>query len=172
MEKAWREAQGFQMPYSQGGLRQLPQLQGAENALLDPSKLLADWMSKYQMSPYAKASMGNAKEAGLDAASNMGLMGSSTALNNIQQSSSDIMNADRSNFLNDLMQKYMAGIGIGQNIYNTGAATAGNLGKESLGVGENLGAAAYGKANAPGDLLKQMLAMAAEAAMQGQAPAM
>lgn len=168
MQQAWKQAQGFQSPYQQAGANQLGTLTGAENKLLDPSALLSNWMSKYQESPYAKQSQSNAKSAGLDAASSMGLMGSSSALNNIQKSSSDIMNADRSQFLNDLMQKYMSGVGIGQNIYNTGAATAGNMGNQALGVGENLGQAAYGARAAPGNRMADMMAMAAKMFMASQ----
>lgn len=165
MEAKWRQAQGFQEPFRQAGLDQTGRLTGAEDKLLDPSSLLADWMSKYQMSPFAQQSMQNAKASGLDAASSMGLMGSSAALNNIQKSSSDIMNADRQQFLNDLMQKYMAGIGIGQNIYGIGAQTAGNMGNQAVNVGGNTAEMAYGKANAPGNLLKDMLATGAKAAI-------
>lgn len=164
MQEAWQQSQGFQQPFLDAGKNQIGTLTGAENSLLDPSSLLGKWMESYKMSPYAQRSMENAKESGLGAASSMGLMGSSAALNNIQQSSSDIMNADRSQYLNDLMQKYMTGIGIGQNMFNTGAATAGNMGNQGLNVGENLGAAAYGEKNAPGNLLKDILAMGAKAA--------
>jgi hypothetical protein len=167
MQKAWQQAQGYEKPYQQAGLNQLGTLNNAENALLDPSKLLADWMGKYQMSPYAQRSMENAKQSGMGAASSMGLLGSSSALNNIQQSSSDIMNADRQQFLNDLMQKYMTGIGVGQNIYNQGATAAGQMGNQAIGVGENLGQAAYGAANAPGNRLLDVFGMLAKMGMQG-----
>ena len=168
MQQFWQQAMGFQQPYNQAGLGQLPTLTSAEGALLNPAALLKQWMGQYEMSPYAQKSLGNAKEAGLDAASTMGLMGSSSALGNIQQSASDIMNADRQNFLNDLMQKYMTGIGIGQDIYGRGAGMAAELGKEALGVGENLGQAAYGAKNAPGDVLRNLLSMAGKMAMQNQ----
>ena|SRR5882724_6674243 len=182
MQDAWKQAQqygqqgvGYQEPYRQAGIGQTDRLNTAENQLLDPSALLSDWMNKYQASPFAQKSMANAKEAGLGAASSMGLMGSSAALNNIQQSSSDIMNADRQQFLTDLMQKYMSGIGIGQSMFGTGAATAGNIGNQmshmgdqSLAVGENMGQAAYGSKNAPGNLLKDMLALGAKAYMASQ----
>jgi len=162
MQQMWQQSQAFQRPYLEAGNAQLPMLTGAEGALLDPSALLAKWMNSYQMSPYAQRSLSNAKAAGLDAASSMGLMGSSPALANIQQSSSDIMNKDRSDYLNDLMQKYMTGIGIGQDIYGKGAQTAANLGKSALDVGQDLGAAAYGEANAPGDRLAQMAGLMAK----------
>jgi hypothetical protein len=168
IQRAWEDAQKYQKPYQQAGVDQLGLLTGAENSLLDPSKLLADWMGKYETSPYAQKSMENAKESGMGAASSMGLLGSSSALQNIQNSSSDIMNADRQQFLNDLMQKYMAGIGIGQNIYGIGAQTAGNMAQQRLGVGENLGQAAYGSQNAMGDFLRNMLGMGAKMYMQSQ----
>jgi len=193
MQKAWQQAQqfqqnglnqslGIQQPFQTAGTSQLPILNNAENQLLNPSDLLSKWMQSYSMSPFAQTSMSNAKNAGLDAASSMGLMGSSSALKNIQQSSADIMNSDRQQFLNDLMQKYMTGIGIGQNIYGIGGQTAGNmgnnvtstmgnLGKEALGVGENLGQAAYGVHNAPGDRIMNIGAMLAKMYMQGQNPA-
>jgi len=167
MRKAWEQAQRFQQPYADAGMGQLPILTGAQGRLLDPSSLLAEWMGKYQTSPYAQKSMENAKEAGMGAASSMGLMGSSAALNNVQQSSSDIMNADRQQFLNDLMQKYMAGIGIGQNIYNTGAETAGNLGKQAMNYGGNAAEMAFGRRNAPGDFLKSLIGTGAKAYFAG-----
>lgn len=165
MQKAWGQAQDFQRPYADAGKNQIGILTGAENSLLDPSALLSKWMESYQSSPFAQKSMENARESGLNAASSMGLGGSSAAVNNIQQSSGDIMNADRSQYLNDLMQKYMTGVGIGQNIFNTGAATAGNMGNQAISVGENLGAAAYGKRNASGNLLKDLLATGVKAYM-------
>lgn len=168
MDKYWKEAQNYQKPYHEAGLNQLPILTGAQSSLLDPSQLLSQWMDTYETSPYAKKSISNATASGLDAASSMGLMGSSPAITNIQNSSSDIMNADRDKYLNDLMQKYMAGIGIGQNIYGTGAQTAGNLGQQALGVGQNMGQAAYGSKNAPGDMFAQMLSLGAKLAMQSQ----
>jgi hypothetical protein len=164
MRKAWEQAQGFERPYSEAGTKQLPTLENAENQLLDPSKLLAEWMSKYEMSPYAQKSMSNAKEAGMGAASSMGLNGSSGAVNNIQQSSSDIMNADRQQFLQDLMDKYMKGVGIGQNIYGIGAATAGNMGNQAMQYGGNRANMAYGEANAPGQLLRDLLNSGGKAA--------
>jgi hypothetical protein len=159
MRKAWEQAQGFQRPYNEAGQSQLPILTGAQSKLMDPSALLGEWMEKYKTSPYAQRSMENAKESGLGAASSMGLMGSSSALNNIQQSSSDIMNADRQQFLNDLMQKYMTGIGIGQNIYGIGATTAGNLGKQAMNYGGNAAEMAFGRRNAPGQNIKDLIGM-------------
>lgn len=168
MERKWREAQEFQRPYRDAGIGQLDTLKGAESNLLDPSKMLADWMGKYQQSPYAKKSFENAREAGLNAASSQGLLGSSAATQNIQNSSSDIMNADRNEFLQNLMQKYMAGVGIGQNIYNKGADVAGNLGNQAISVGGNTADMQYGASAAKSNYMKDLLGMGAKMYMANQ----
>ncbi|HWY34740.1 MAG TPA: hypothetical protein VNX68_08840 [Nitrosopumilaceae archaeon] len=169
LRQFWNEAKKTQQPFINQGQEQYGNLMGAENALLDPQSLLAKWMGGYEASPYAKRSMENARAGGLDAASSMGLLGSNAAINNIQQSSSDIMNKDRSEYLQDLMYKYLSGIGIGENIYGTGANMAANLGNLSQGFGQNIAGARYGAKNAPGNLLGNLLSMAANAAAKGGA---
>lgn len=163
MQNYWQQAQQQQQPYNQAGQQQINTLNQAQSNLLYPSKLLGDWMSKYQTSPYAQKSMENARQSGLDAASSMGLLGSSAALQNIQNSSSDIMNKDRDTYLQDLMQKYLAGTNIGQNIYNTGAQTAANLGTQGQAMGQNMAGTAFGQQNAPGQLFNNLLQMAIKA---------
>ena len=153
----WNQAQGFQQPYVQAGNNQLPQLTGAEGALLNPTQLQNQWAQSYRVSPQAQQAMQLAKSQGMDAASSMGLLGSSAALNNVQQSSNNIMNADQQQFMNDLMQKYMTGIGIGQNIYGVGAQTAGNLGTQAIQYGENMAAMEYGRQAAPGNIFGNLL---------------
>lgn len=155
--KAWEEAQNYGRPYWQNGLDQTGRLTGAEDALLDPGALEAKWMQDYETSPYAKQLLEQNKNSGLDAASSMGLMGSSAALNNIQQGAGKIVNADRQQYINDLMQKYMTGIGIGQNIYGAGAGIGGDLMRGALSTGSDLGNAAYGAKNAPGQMFNNLL---------------
>jgi len=168
MKKFWEQSMNFQKPYMEAGNAQLPILTGAQNQLLNPADLLGKWMEQYQTSPYAKRSMENAKASGLDTASQMGLGGSSAALNNIQQSSSDIMNKDRDTFLADLMQKFLSGIGVGQDIYGKGAATAGNLGKEALDVGGNMAGLKFGQQNAAGEQFGNQIALLSKLLMQSQ----
>lgn len=162
--KAWEESQGYQRPYWQQGLDQYGKLTGAQGELLDPTGLLDKWISKYSMSPYAKQMQAEAQEKGLGAASSMGLTGSSAALSNIQKGASEIMNKDRQQFLNDLMQKYLAGIGIGQNIYGIGAQTGRSLGEQGMQYGRGAAEMAYGAENAPGNLLERLLSMGANVA--------
>lgn len=156
-EKYYNQGQGYQEPFRQNGVDQTGRLNNAENKLLDPSALLSEWMDKYKTSPFAQRSMQNAQASGLDAASSQGLLGSSAATQNIQQSSSDIMNKDRSEYLQDLMKKYMAGIGVGQNMYNVGATTAQNMGNNAMTQGDRMGQAKYGATSAPGNMARDLV---------------
>lgn len=158
--KFWDEAKGQMQPFIDHGKDQYGTLSGAENDLLHPETLLNKWMNNYQTSEYAKKSMENAKAGGLDAASSMGLMGSSAALSNIQNSASDIMNKDRSEYLKDLMEKYMGGVGIGKDIYGVGAQTANNFGTLAHGFGQDIGGARGNAVNAPGNTLGNLISMA------------
>lgn len=175
MHKSWDQTQSFERPYWQNGLDQYGRLNTAENNLLDPETLQNKWAGNYSMSPYALSMQRHATNAGLDAASSMGLMGSSAAVGNIQQSAGDIMQSDRQQYMNDLMQKYMTGIGIGQNIYNTGAQMAGIMGNQSQDYGQNMGRMAYGRATAGRDMYGKMTGIAGDMALNyatGGMPAM
>lgn len=156
-EQGWGQAQGFENPYNQAGMNQIGQLQGAENALLNPTELQNKWAASYEMSPYAKQLQEQAKTSGMDAASSQGLLGSSAALSNIQQGASNIMNADRQNYMNDLMEKYKSGIGLGTSMYGTGAQMGGQMGNQAMQAGENRAQMAYGASNAPGEQMKSII---------------
>lgn len=155
--QGWNEAQGFEKPYWQQGLDQYGRLNGAENALLDPGALESQWASGYQTSPYAKQMLEQSKNSGLDAASSMGLMGSSAAMNNIQVGAGNIVNHDRQQYMDDLMKKYMTGIGIGQNIYGIGAQMGGQLGNQAMQHGENNAGLEYGRVGAPEQMRNGMI---------------
>lgn len=156
-EKYYNQAKNFQMPYYQSGIDQIQKLMDAENRLLNPADLQSEWSKGYETSPYAKQLQQEASSQGLDAASSMGLLGSSTALSNIQQGSSNIMQRDRDKYMNDLMEKYMKGIGIGQNMYGTGAGAASNIAGNAMNQGNRMGEAAYGQNNAMGDWLRTIM---------------
>ncbi len=166
----YNQGQGYLNPYNQNGQSQYQRLMDQANALNDPAALQAKWSSGYEKSPYATQLQSEAQSGGLDAASAMGLMGSSGALSNIQQSSSNIMQADRQKYMDDLMNKYMQSIGIGQNIYGVGANAANsmsnnamNQGKNAMSMGESMGNLAFGQQNAPGAMLNDWMGKAANA---------
>lgn len=168
LQRYYTDAQGALQPYNQHGQDQFQRLMDQANALNDPAALQAKWASGYEMSPSARMMTEQAKNSGLDAASSMGLMGSGAAVNNIQQSAGNIMQNDRQNYMNDLMQKYMASIGIGQNLYGTGANAAGAMSNNAMKHGENMAGVAYGQQAAPGDMFGKLLSMGANGIMNYQ----
>ena len=135
-------------PYNQNGMESGNQLMEFLKKLSNPGELQNEWSQGYETSPYAQQAMGQAKESGLDAASSMGLMGSSSALNNIQNQSSNIMQKDRQQYMDDLMQKYMSGIGLGENMYGAGANAANQQSQNANKFGENMAGLEFGKYNA------------------------
>jgi len=160
----YTDAQGNLKPYNQFGQDVHGDYLGAMKRLLDPAALESDWMKGYAESESAKNAERMAQEHGLDAASGLGLMGSNTALNAIQGGTSQIGLNDRQNYLDNLMQKYLAGANIAGNIYGTGAGAAGqmgenamNMGRGAMGMGEDSAKMAYGQENAPGALFGKML---------------
>lgn len=157
MRKYWQQAMGFMQPYNQAGVGQLPRLTGAEDALFNPTKLQSDWASSYEMSPQAQDLLRRSNELGNQEASTMGLSGSSAALENIQRTGSSVVAQDRQQYLNDLMNKYLAAIGIGQNIYNTGAGMGANLGQGAINTGRDMSGLAYGRLAAPGERMGQLI---------------
>lgn len=119
MKQYYQEGQGYLNPFLQ--------------ALSDPQALQSQWTQGYETSPYAKQMQASAGQYGMDAASSMGLLGSSPALQAIQGGQSNIMAKDRQQYLGDLMQKYLAGAGI-----------AGQMQQGAMGMGQMMGQAAYG----------------------------
>lgn len=155
--KSGKSAEEILQPLVNQGQSQFGRLNNQAENLNNPVNLENEWTNAYSESPYAKQLTSEATAAGKDAASSMGLLGSSAALNNIQKSAGNIMQSDRASFLDDLMKKYMASIGIGQNLYGVGANAAGtqsgnelNLAKLTEGTGENLAGLKYGEIAAPG----------------------
>ena len=163
--KGWEQTQGYEKPYWQQGMDQMGQLTDAEGKLLDPAALQNEWASGYEMSPYAQQLQKESQNQGLGAASSMGLMGSSAALQNIQQGSSNIMQQDRQQYMDDLMKKYTAGLGIGQNMYNTGAQMGGQLGNQSMNYGEGMGNLKMGEQNSKNQMMQQLMEMAIRGGM-------
>jgi hypothetical protein len=155
----YNQGQNYLQPYVNQGQSQFDRLNQQENALGNPAELENQWASQYTESPYAQQLQKEAAVRGNEEAASMGLSGSSAALGNVQTGATNIMNADRQNYMNDLMQKYMQSIGIGQNLYGVGAGAAGqqagnamNWGNNVINQGNNIAQAEYGQTNAPGDL--------------------
>lgn len=157
MQQYYNQAQNNYQPYMQQGQAAYQPMSAAMQKLLDPTALQSEWMNSYETSPQAEQAMAKAKEQGLGAASSMGLMGSSAALRGIEGKAGEINAADRQSYLNDLMQKYIQGTGLAQNIYGTGANMAGQAGTNAMNMGQMMGQAAYGQNSAQGNLFGNLL---------------
>jgi hypothetical protein len=160
-EEARRQSQGYIDPYNQHGLDQYGTLNQGIQSLMNPEQLMGRFALSYETSPYAQRMLEMNKGAGLDAASSMGLNGSSAALGNIQQGAGDIVSKEREQYLKMMMAQYLEGLGLSQNMYNTGANLAGNYAGNLLGQGNQYGQGmaqmAFGQERAPGNLFGQFL---------------
>lgn len=157
LDKYYGQAQGNLQPYNKQGLDQYSNLNEFIKNLMDPQALQDQWAKGYTESESTKNAEGMAKEHGLDAASSMGLMGSSPALSAIQAGTTQIGLNDRQNYLDDLMQKYLAGAGLVQGAYGTGANAANAMSGNAMNMGQNSAEMAYGKENSQGNLFGNLL---------------
>lgn len=162
LEKYYDEAQGYNKPYNQNALDTYGGLSEAFNNLMHPEKLQDEWGKNYNLSDQAKQTQAMAGQQGLEAASSMGLMGSSPAIQAIQSGKASIGAQDKQNYMNDMMNKYMTGIGLGQGIYNTGANAAGQMSNTASQMGENTAQTSFGGQNAGGQAMNNMIKMIAE----------
>jgi len=154
-DKYYNQAQGYQQPYNTAGQGQIGTLNKGISELTDPQTLYDKWSKGYKESEAAKQMEGLANEHGLNAASSLGLMGSSPALQAIQAGTSGIVAQDKQQYMQDLMDKYNKGMGFSQNMYNTGATTAGQMGTNAMTQGGRAGETAFGQANAGGSMFGQ-----------------
>jgi hypothetical protein len=156
-QEGYDKSRGYQEPFWQHGQDQYGRLNDAAGKLFDPAALQDEWSKHYETSPYAQQLLKQNQASGMDAASSMGLSGSSAALGNIQQGAGNIVSRDRQQYMDDLMKKYMAGIGLGTSLYDTGAQAGQNLGQQSMTHGENQANLQYGRYAAPGKLFENLM---------------
>jgi len=157
LEKRYNESKGYVTPYANQGQEQYGRLNQGIESLLHPEDLMSRFISSYQESPYTKQLIEQNRQRGLEGASSMGLMGSSAALGNIQQGAGMIANQAREQYLKDMMDRYLQGLGLSSGIYNTGAGAAGKLMEGANKFGENEANLIYGRENAPGDWINNLL---------------
>jgi hypothetical protein len=167
LQDNYQRTQGIMQPYMQQGQAAYAPLQGAMQSLLNPQQLQNDWAQGYEMSPYAQMMQSQATEQGMNAASSMGLMGSTPAIQAIQGGASQVMSQDRDNYLNSLMQKYLAGAGMAQGLYGQGAQMGSQLGQMTDQYGQNQASLTYGKGAASGKMMMDLLGILAGAATGG-----
>lgn len=157
VEKYYQQMLAMLQPYNQQGQMAGGKMTDAMNNLLDPAKLQGEWAKGYETSPYAQQSMAQSNANGMDAASQMGLLGSSSALSNLQNTSHNIMQSDRDTYMKDLMQKYMGGAGLASSMYGTGANAAGQMGQGAMSAGQQMSDLMTNKQAARNNMLSGLL---------------
>jgi hypothetical protein len=157
LDKYYNQSQNYYKPYAKHGEEAYGGLSSAMESLLNPTDLYDQWLNEYEMSDAAKMNQDRALEQGLDAASSMGLMGSSPALKAIQAGTAQIGADDKLRYINQLMNMYLPGAQIAQSIYGTGAQAGNAMGQNASQMGQNSAQLAFGRQNAPGMLFNDLL---------------
>ena len=163
LDKYYNQASSLYQPYINQGQDAYGNLSGAMQNLLNPADFQNQLLSSYEPSEAARLASTGARNSGLNAASSMGLMGSTPALQALQAGTQGIMANDQQNYLNNLLNQYFHGAEIAQNIYGTGAQAGQNMGANAMNMGQNSAQMAYGQQNAPGQMFNDLLKTAAYA---------
>lgn len=161
LNQYYDQSQGYLQPYQQQGQQAYGALNEAQNSLLNPTQLHDRWLGEYNQSEASKIAQARAMEQGNRAASSMGMMGSTPALQAMQAGTAEIGAQDQQRFIEQMIQQYLQGAGLAQNIYGQGAQAAGQMGQNAANMGNASAEMAYGKQNAPGQLFGNLLGSAA-----------
>lgn len=157
MDKYYQEGQAALNPFIEHGNAAYEPMNNAMMSLLDPTALQGEWIDSYETSPWARDLIDRSTSEGMNAASSMGLVGSSPALMAIQAGNAQIGNADRQAYLDDIMKKYMSGAQMAQSLYGSGQNAAMQFGQNAMNQGQQMGQMAYGQQAAPGQMLNNLI---------------
>lgn len=156
-EKYYYNAMGLLHPLIAQGENAYNMLSPQLAKLLNPGQLQNEWIGQYETSPYALNEANIANERGANALQSTGLLGSTQGAKALTSASTDIVLRDRQKFLDDLMQKYVAGLNLTSGIYNTGAGARTNAASTAMNMGESSAANAANEYSAPGRLMGNLL---------------
>lgn len=159
LKNYFNEAQSQLQPYNNAGLEQYGNLKEMIDSFMNPGKLQDQWIKDYTESESTKNAENMASEHGLNAASSMGLLGSNTALNALQKGTTGIGLDARQKYLDDMMQKYMAGANLASSIFGTGSNTANNMANNTMNMGNNMAQIKFGETNSPGSSFGNLLGL-------------
>ncbi len=144
-QKYMKMGQGTQQPFLNAGTNAIGDYQRWLEAQQDPSQFINNQMSQYNESPYNQYLQQQAQNAGMNAASASGLMGSTPMMQQMQQNAANISQQG----MNDWLQNVLginSQYGQGQNNLMTGGQNAANsLTNMYANMGNKMGEAAYGK---------------------------
>ena len=139
------KAQGTQQPYIDAGTGALGNYQSWLDSQKDPSKFINDQMGNYQESAHARNLQQQSMNAGQNAASASGLMGSTPLMQQLQQNAGNISSQDQNQWLQNVLginTQYGQGQ---QNLINGGQNSANTLTGLYNDMGGRMGQASYNK---------------------------
>lgn len=140
-----QQSQQTQQPYLNAGTGAIGDYQNWLQSQQDPSQFINDQMQNYQTSDYAKNLQQQAMNAGQNAASASGLMGSTPMMQQLQNNAGQIASADQNQWLQDVLG-INTQYGEGQNNLMTGGQKSANsLTNMYNQMGQQMGNMAYGQ---------------------------
>jgi len=157
LDKYYQQGQNYLQPYQQHGEEAYGHLNEAMQDLLNPSGLHDRWLQDYQQSDAATMAQERAMNQGNRAASSMGLSGSSPALQAIQAGTNQIGAEDQQRYIEQMIQQYLQGAGLAQDIYGVGANAGNQLSNNATNMGQNSAQMKFNQVNAPGELFGKLL---------------
>ena len=144
-QKYMQMGQGVQQPYLDAGKEGLGNYQEWLKGQKDPGGFINNLMGQYQQSPYNSYLQGQAQNAGINAGSANGTMGSSALMQQMQQNAGNISQQGMDSWLQNALginSQYGQGQ---QNLMQGGQGAANSLMNMYSNMGNKMGDAAYGK---------------------------
>ena len=144
-QKYMQMGQGVQQPYLDAGKEGLGNYQEWLKGQKDPAGFINNLMGQYQQSPYNSYLQGQAQNAGINAGSANGTMGSSALMQQMQQNAANIGQQGMDSWLQNALginSQYGQGQ---QNLMQGGQNSANSLMNMYNNMGQQMGDAAYGK---------------------------
>jgi hypothetical protein len=143
--KFMQMGQGVQQPYLDAGKGAIGDYQKWLQGQQDPSKFINNLMGQYQQSPYTSYLQQQAQNAGVNAGSANGTMGSTALMQQMQQNAGNIAQQGMDSWLQNVLG-INTQYGQGQNnLMQTGQNSANSLMNMYNQMGQQMGDAAYGK---------------------------
>lgn len=143
--KYMEQANQTQQPWLNAGTGALGEYQNWLQGQQDPSGFINNLMGQYNESPYAHYMQQQSMNAGQNAASANGLMGSTPLMQQLQQNATNISGQDQNQWLQNVLginTQYGQGQ---QNLMQGGQNAANSLNNNYNNMGQNNGQFAYNK---------------------------
>lgn len=157
MEKYYNQGQGYLQPYNEQGQEAYGHLNTAMQNLLNPTEFYDQLLGGYRQSEASQHAQERARQSGLNNLSAMGMLGSTPGLQALQAGTAQIGAEDEQRYLENMINQYVHGAGLAQNIYGQGGQAAGQMAGNANQMGNNMAEMAYGRAAAPGQMFGNLM---------------